>query len=356
MATMIRHRELLSIGLSLLLLNCQTRQRSESKELVFRGKTMGTRYTVKALIPLTMEKVKKYKVEVEKILSEVNESMSTYQTNSEISRFNLFASDAWFEVSDELAIVTKSALKVFIASRGMYDPTVAPLVHLWGFGPQKKESNPPSLQEIIRAKANIGGDQIEVKIGEPCYLKKKKPELYLDLSSIAKGRGVDRVSKYLSQAGLTNHMVEIGGEVKTSGHNMNKTPWYIGIRVPTDKAVRLQTVLEISGKALATSGNYENYFRYQGKRYSHIIDPKTGFPVEHETASVSVLHESCMLADAYATALMAMGYKKGKRFAQKHGLEGLFIVADGKGGFMTKPIGKIEKRIKRLTPATREAH
>ncbi len=293
-----------------------------------RGEIMGTSYAVK-LAPVGDEtELAALWRAVEAELREVDERMSTYRADSELSRLN--ASPAGeHEVSDELATVLVQAREVFDQSEGAFDPTVGPLVDAWGFGPVDVES-PPSAPEIERLRAHVGFDKLELRGRR---LQKPETPMRIDLSAIAKGYAVDRVAARLDAEGIENYMIEVGGEVRTMGQGP-QGPWRIGIEEPAADAESgraVHRVVVLSGVAMATSGDYRNYRENGGTRISHTIDPRTGRPIAHDLASVSVVHESCAMADAWATALDVLGAERGAQVATARGLAAYFIVTDGEG-------------------------
>lgn len=288
---------------------------------------MGTTYSVKIVKNDSVFSLPFYdnlKKQVDSILFVVNKQMSTYIKDSEISRFNAFDDTNWFPVSKDFVRVVKTALEVSVLSNSALDITIGPVVNLWGFGPEKNNFYIPEDQEINVLLTLTGIDKIAI-IEKPPAIKKAIPEMYIDLSSIAKGFGVDKIAEYCNSLDINNYMVEIGGEVRTAGLNQNRSLWNIGIIDPKDKS-SVGRILRLQNESLATSGDYYNYFEKNGKLYSHTIDPRTGKPVGHMLSSVSVLHKSCMYADAYATAINVMGPLKGLRFANKLKLPALLIV------------------------------
>jgi len=253
--------------------------------------------------------------------------MSTYIEDSEISRFNKFSDTNWFPISPEFAFVVQTALEIGNETNGALDITVEPLVNLWGFGPKEKRTTVPDSQEV-RTLLNITGiDKIKIN-NDPVAIKKSVPETEIDLSAIAKGYGVDKAAEYLTNNGYKDFMVEVGGEIKTSGKNYDLEDWKLGISNPIEKS-KIIKVVPLSGKSLATSGDYYNFFEYKGKIYSHTINPKTGYPVTHNLVSVSVIHNSCMYADGYATAIDVMGPKEGLDFAKRKELP-VFLISKTK--------------------------
>ncbi|MDR2439932.1 MAG: FAD:protein FMN transferase [Planctomycetaceae bacterium] len=315
-----------------------------------RGMTMGTDYSVKVtdFVKGTEPDVwKNIKTQIHQRLDEIDRAMSTYRTNSEVSRFNNSVSTNWFEVSKDTADVVNTALEIATLTEGAFDITVAPLVDLWGFGAnQHPNFTIKDVEEKTnQIKSKIGYDKLEVRL-QPPALKKSIPELCIDLSAIAKGYAVDCVAKLLEENGFANFIVEVGGEVCCRGYkDISSTykatshDWIIGIEKPfivsSDGFSGLQRKLPMKDRALATSGDYQNYREIDGVRYSHFIDPRTGFPTEYFTAdepkpveqlgSVSVLAELCVRADAWATALFVLGEHKGLELAEKHGIAVLFL-------------------------------
>ena len=305
------------------------------------GPTMGTRYNVTLVTEWGEPDEHALRHLIDERLAEVNSRMSTYDPESELSRFNASESTAWFDVSADTASVVRSALDLAADSRGAYDPTVGPLVNLWGFGPGKRRSEPPTDEEVRAAMEAIGHELVDVRL-EPPALRKARPRVYLDLSSIAKGHGVDAVAEILVESGVAAFMVEIGGEVRTRGSKPGDYPWRIGVEradpaSPAPGANRpLQSVVELSGRALATSGDYRNFFQNEGVRYSHTIDPLSGRPVTHDLATVTVLADSCRDADGLATALLVLGPTAGYDWASERGIAALFVSRIDAGGLVER--------------------
>jgi len=295
----------------------------------FSGATMGTRYTVRLVDDswalggsFDIAIIQKH---VDQRLGEINRLMSTYDAESELSKFNQHTGNDWFSVSDETATVVKFALRVAADSDGAFDPTVGPAVNLWGFGPKKTRPRLPSDEQIAAVLARVGYDQLEVQQNPPA-LRKSNPTLSLDLSAIAKGYAVDAISDLLAEEGYDRSMVEIGGEVRTRGLKPDDLPWRIGIEKPDTGGRSIQRIVELRDAALATSGDYRNFFERDGVRYSHTIDPTTGRPVQHRLATVTVVADSCMEADALATAVLVMGDQRGYDWCMKHGICALLMV------------------------------
>ncbi len=302
----------------------------------FSGQTMGTTYSVKIVKetpgprPIPYERIQPA---VDSLLREVNRQMSTYQVDSEISRFNQFRDTTWFAISEDFAKVLQASYRISEASGGAFDFTVGPLVNLWGFGPEKRDSFIPDSTELRRRQALVGYQKIQVRRHPPA-VKKNHPEMYCDLSATAKGFGVDKICEYLESLTLQNYLVEIGGEVRARGVNERGSIWVLGIQSP-DQVRGIQKIVHLENRAMATSGDYFNYYEVDGKRYSHTIDPRTGKPITHNLASVTVLHDSCMIADGLATALDVMGPEKGFAFAVQRKLP-VYMIVRANNGFEEK--------------------
>ncbi|HEY5715280.1 MAG TPA: FAD:protein FMN transferase [Psychromonas sp.] len=293
-----------------------------------QGSTMGTYYQVKYVLDVKQQQDSRFsaqtiQAQIDQRLELVNDQMSTYRPDSELSRFN--KAEKSLVVSDAMRTVIKESLTLFEQSNGAFDVTVGPLVNLWGFGPDKKANKVPSDQLIAEKQKIVGSQHLSVSGNT---LNKAIPELYVDLSSIAKGYGVDVIAEYFQEMGITNYLVDIGGELSLKGMKPDNKNWTIAIERPV-AGQNVQRVINIGDNAIATSGDYRNYFEFEGIRYSHTIDPKTGKPISHKLVSVSVVHKSCMLADGYATAITVLGPEAGLDFAKKHNLPVFLLVKEG---------------------------
>ena len=318
-------------------------QQSSSDLLVFSGSTMGTYYSVKIVkadLNQTGTNPEIIQQGIEDVLRAVNLQMSTYIDSSEISRFNRYRKSDWFAVSADLATVIDRALQISRESNGAFDITVGPLVNLWGFGPGEREERIPTPEEIAAARAKTGYRKLQVRLSPPA-VKKTLPEIYCDLSAIAKGFGVDKVAEYLTSQQVQNYLVEIGGEIRAGGENTSGKDWRIGISSPDDD-LGIEKVISVKNMAVATSGDYRNYFEKDGIRYSHTIDPHTGRPITHHLASVTVADQTCIMADGYATAIDVLGPDAGYDFAIRKELPVFMIVRD-KHGFIEKMTPQFEK-------------
>ena len=288
------------------------------------GRSMGTTYAIQADCPGAVPMAR-----IGSELERINALMSTYDPDSELSVFNraavgveVAASPATVEVVDAARLVTER-------TGGAFDATVAPLVALWGFGAGAVEV-PPSPGEVSAALATVGYRRL--RLGRhPPSLRKLAP-VTLDLSAIAKGYAVDRMARILEEAGCGGYLVEFGGELRAQGPARGGGPWRIGVESPAGETIASSIAILRGG--LATSGDYRQYREHDGVRVSHVIDPRTGYPIRHRLASVTVVADSAMFADAYATALLVMGEEEGRRFAEEQDLAALFIVRTA-SGFMT---------------------
>jgi len=290
------------------------------------GPTMGTVWTVQlANVPegMTAEEVKEG---VEERLALVNAQMSTYDPKSSISLYNTAAKGTWHEIPKEFAYVLDAALELAEISQGAFDPTIGPLVNLWGFGPTARGEEIPSEDTIAQVQKRIGWQRVERRAkGNEIY---QPGGVYLDLSAIAKGYAVDLVGEYLTEIGVQGWLVDIGGDLRTYGRKANGELWHIAVERPQPGQREATSVLALGDKAVATSGDYRNFYATEEGQFSHTVDPRTGKPVAHGLASVTVLHESCMIADGLATLLTVLGPEEGLRFAEQEGLEVLLIVRD----------------------------
>jgi FAD:protein FMN transferase len=292
-------------------------------ELHLSGRTMGTTYSVKYRPGPDAPSLQVIQMEVDALLTGINRTMSTYDRNSELSRFNRMRTTDWVPASASLLAVLKTALEIGSQSEGAFDITVGPLVTLWGFGPEFHPDRIPLEADIAAARARSGPDKLTV--GDTA-IRKHRLDVFLDLSGIAKGYGVDRVAELMTAHGIEHYMVEIGGEIRVRGLNARDTPWRIAIEKPLTGERSIQGVLGLSDIALATSGDYRNFFEIAGRRYSHTINPATGWPVDHHLVSVTVLADTSMRADAWATAFQVLGPERGMAIAERIGLPVLFII------------------------------
>ena len=304
--------------------------------LAIQGQTMGTTYSVK----YEDERQRNFNVGVDSLLEVFNQSVNHYLPNSEITQFNRgdslqFKLPYFYPVlkrSEEIARITD----------GAFDPTVAPLVNAWGFGPEGGEL--PDSVAIDSLRQLVGFDKISF---DRQHVVKKRPGVQLNFSAVAKGYGVDVVADYLRRKGVKNMMVEIGGEVVARGVNPQGEVWRIGIDNP-EQPGRMTVAIALDDQALATSGNYLNFYEQDGQKYAHTIDPRTGYPVQHSVLSASVITRDCMTADAYATAFMVVGLEKIKGILANDNSLNAYIIYDDQGTLKTFVTPGIEESIKNL--------
>ena len=269
-----------------------------------------------------------YQKEIEAELQKVDNSLSPFNKTSIISRINR---NEDVTVDNMFAEVFQLAEKISKETDGAFDITVAPMVNAWGFG--FKTGNPPTKQTVDSLRAIVGFQKVAFKEE---HVKKQNPHIMLDCSAIAKGYGSDIVARFLKKKGIQNFMVEIGGEIVVNGNSDKQVPWRVGINKPTDDSLNtsqeLQDVINVTDIAMATSGNYRNFYYKNGKKYAHTIDPKTGYPVQHNILSATVLAKNCATADAYATSFMVMGLDGARKVLEKHPeLDAYLIYSDEKG-------------------------
>lgn len=299
----------------------------QSSLVELQGNTMGTYYVVKYL-PLP-EGVDQQTIQqaIARLLTNVNRQMSTYDKNSEISRFNaLQVIDQDFPISEGFMNVIKEAQRIHTITDGGLDITIGPLVNLWGFGPDGTLVTQPPNSTTIKERLSWTG-MINLSIHNSS-ISKKIPELYLDLSAIAKGYGVDVVGNYLEQQGIYNYLVDIGGEVRARGKNKT-IPWHVAIEKPeASLSPKVQRIVELNNLSMATSGNYRNFFDYNGRRYSHTINPKTGWPINNNIVSMTVIDPSCMTADGLATGFFVMDPEDALKQANALNVAIYFLVSE----------------------------
>jgi len=285
---------------------------------------MGTTWTARVVVA-DEEVLPQLRAAIETALAGVVAEMSDWEPNSDISRFNRAPAGSWHELPPAFFAVLDHALALAAATDGAYDPTAGRLVDLWGFGPTPALGRPPSEADIAAARATAGWQRITLDAARRAALQ--PGGLRLDLSSIAKGYGVDAAAAALRTAGVAHFLVEVGGELLGAGLKPDRTPWWVEIEAPPGAAM-IPIVAALHGLAIATSGNYRRFFDADGQRFAHTLDPRTGRPVDNRLASVAVLHPSCMAADAMATALTVLGPEVGLSFASLRGVAAHFVVED----------------------------
>lgn len=294
--------------------------------LELTGATMGTTYNVVAIDTSRSLREADIQSAINAALAEVNVQMSNWDSASEISRFNAQQSTDMVSMSPALAKVMRAAEDVHLASEGRFDTTMGPLIELWGFGANGRRFDAPEAARIADATARSGHrNTLEIGAGN---MRKTQADSQVYLAAIGKGYGADRVGEALQSLGISDYMIEIGGDIFAAGMNPSGLPWQIGVETPQSFTRGVMQVVGISDLGMASSGDYRNYFEVDGERYSHVIDPTTGRPITHKTASATVLAENGMLADAWATAMLTLGREKGLEIAEQHNIAVMFIDRD----------------------------
>ncbi|MCP3943900.1 MAG: FAD:protein FMN transferase [Desulfobacteraceae bacterium] len=310
MQTTVRsHIPTISSIVLLFLLSLAIPHTAAAGQYTITGRTMGTFYSIK-FISMEEQSPEVWQERVDVRLKELNARLSMFDPKSEISLFNRQPANQPFRLSNDFYRVLLESRHMNTITNGAWDGTIKPLVDLWGFGTINRHDTLPKDSQIQKALARTGFHKLVLA---DHLLTKKEDGITLDLSSIAKGYGVDAIARFLSTNSIENFLVEIGGELVGSGTNKQEHPWLVGISKPGIKGLnpRIYKVITLKNKAIATSGNYQNYFEKNGKIFSHIINPKTGFPVKNQVVSTSVIAKNCTIADGLATALMVMDVQKG---------------------------------------------
>lgn len=304
----------------------------------FGGPTMGSSYTVQFVPTGKSPDAAKLKAEVDAILVGLDEQFSTYRDDSVVSRFNAFPAGACLALPADMLQLWRYGEQLSQQSGGAFDLTVEPLMNLWGFGPQSRSEKVPDSAALERERARVGHRHLRLEGEQLC----KDVDAQLDFDSIVAGYAVDRVVARLAELGLTDYLVEITGELKAVGHKPDGTPWRIALEVPSGERERqVERSVALDGIGLSTSGDYRNYFEEGGQRYSHTFDPRTGAPVRHALASVTVAEAQALRADGLSTLLMVLGPEEGYTFAERNGLAAFFIVRQGEG-FVTRATTRFE--------------
>ncbi|MBE9488918.1 MAG: FAD:protein FMN transferase [Bacteroidetes bacterium] len=306
-------KTLLFIIIALLIVSCN----QEPKNIKISGQVFGTSYSVKYYSESNLDFEKQF----DSLFYMVNKSMSTYQTNSIISKVN--RSEA-VKIDDHFKRVFGASQEIYTLTEGAFDPTIGILVNAWGFGPEGKIANLDSLM-VTNLMLNVGFENVNIRYG----FVVKPHKTFLDFNAIAKGYGVDVIAEFLESKGIENYLVEIGGEIRAKGSNIEKlSDWKVGVETPRfDGEQSILKAVSIYNEAMATSGTYRKFkVDKNGNRYAHIIDAKTGYPSKTNLLSVSVIAKDCMRADAYATAFKAMGIEKVIAFLKEHPELKVFLI------------------------------
>ena len=289
-----------------------------------RGTTMGTTYSVTVVAGEPAQQPDETLADrLDELLRGIEQAMSTYLVHSDVSRFNATRSTEWFPVSPMVCAAVEGSLAISALTNGAFDVTVGPVVDLWGFGPDGVRTEPPDEEMIAAARKRVGYERLVTDCNRPA-LRKRRPDVRIDLSGYAKGYAVDRVAELLDAEGVTRYMIEIGGELRMRGLNPAGTPWRVAIESPSESGQQERRVVALTDAAMATSGDYRNYFEFAERRYSHTIDPRLGAPVGHDLGAVTVVSEEAAFADGMATALLVLGPAEGMALAEERGVPALF--------------------------------
>jgi FAD:protein FMN transferase len=291
------------------------------------GRAMGTTWSVKFMQPTGQLDAAMIERSVAERLEQLEQVFSTYRRQSEVSRFNAAHHTDWIPVSPEMVHVAKESRRISELTVGAFDVTVFPLLEAWGFGPERRSGSIPASAVIASARARVDWRRLELR-AEPPALRKADPTVAVDFSSMAKGFAADEIGKLLAGIGAKNHLVQVGGDIKASGYGTDARTWRTAVEQPNEH-FGLVDIVMLEDNALSTSGDYRNFFTANGRRYGHIIDPRTGEPVSGTLASVSVIHPSCATSSALATALFVLGADEGYRVAVREQLACLFQVREG---------------------------
>ena len=323
-----------TIPIAIVLLACVSSSALHAEEpLKISGKTMGSYYAIVIDSPGSADGERLQK-EIEEKFAEINRQMSTWDESSQISKFNQSKSTEWFEVGADFAVVAQEAKRLHTVTQGAKDVTVSPLVDLWGFGKNKRRKL-PTEKEIEAALKFVGMQHVEVR-QDPPAIRKNMPEIQVSFSALAPGYAADEVCDILRSHQLKSYVVDVGGENRAGEAKASGDAWRLGVESPLGG---LHKVVELTNQSIATSGDYRSFFMAGGKKYSHVLNPKTGRPVEHPPASVSVIHESCMTADGLATAMMVLGPEKGIELAKTVGVDVMFLDLTKDGMLTQQSIG-----------------
>jgi len=316
-------------------------------ENIYEGQVMGTYWIVK-IKATTILPAAEIQAEIQQELDDINSKMSTYLLDSEISQFNENAITENFPISEKTRAVIKAAEQISKESDGAFDISIKPLINLWGFG-SKPAEEPPSEADIALAMGSVGYQKIHVT---DTGIRKDIIDLQLDVSAIAKGYAVDQIAKKIESLGYNEYMVDVGGEIKANGRNTKKRVWRIGIETPDADRGTYTDIIALKDISIATSGDYRNFYEQDGKRISHTIDARTGLPITHRLASVSVLHTSAMMADGWATALNVLGPVDAMKLANQKKLPIMLIVREENGSHKIQYSSHFQQYRVKIDPAT----
>jgi len=313
---------------TLLVAACERDARLPEFEL--SGSAMGTTFNVLLVAPADDISKDRLQARIDKTLADIENMASTWREDSELSEFNANPASGWIATSVELCEAIASALEVSHQTGGAFDITIGPLVNLWGFGPEGDVSEPPADDALRAVMAEVGYEGLKTRCDDPA-VNKRSGGIYVDLSGWAKGHAVDELALLLDQHQLRDYLVEIGGEIRVRGHNAEGLEWAVAIETPSTTKRVPHSVMRVTNTSVATSGDYRNFFSHDGQHYSHTIDARTGRPIRHSLAAVTVVNESAAYADAMATALLVLGPTDGPQRAEKLGVAAYFLIRNKTG-------------------------
>ncbi|MCP1500811.1 thiamine biosynthesis lipoprotein [Pseudomonas migulae] len=297
----------------------------------FDGPTMGSRYSIQYVRHSSTPGPKAVQAEVENILAEVDRQFSTYRSDSDTARFNALPAGRCQKMPAPVLELVRVGERLSEQSEGSYDLTVEPLLNIWGFGPQAREEKVPTAQALAEVRQRVGYQHLRIDGDQLC----KDAAVEVDFNSIAAGYAVDTIAARLEAMGIHNYLAEATGELKAAGKKLDGSSWKIALEEPRDDQQVAQRIINVDGYGVSTSGDYRNYFQQDGRRYSHTLDARTGAPVLHALASVTVIHPSALMADGLSTLLLILGPERGWDYAQTHNI-GAFFVIRADTGFVTR--------------------
>jgi len=329
----VNWRDLLTLAAACLLVACDAPQPEQTNTaMVLEGKTMGTFWRV-SMAGIDPSRRGALQTAIQQRLDHDDHELSTWKKDSVLSRFNQYRGTDPQPVSDNMADIVTESLRIGQQTDGEMDITIGPLVNLWGFGPEKQPKNTPEPQQIEAARALTGLQHLQVinRAGQS-YLQKDLPELYVDLSTVGEGFATDHLARLMEQEGINNYLVSVGGAVLTRGKNAQGKAWQVAIQKPTDQENAVQAIVDLQGHGISTSGSYRNYYELDGKRISHIIDPSTGYPIQHRLVSATVIATTALEADGWDTGLMVLGEERAKALALRNKLA-VYLIYKQDDGF-----------------------
>ena len=304
----------------------------------FDGPTMGSRYSIQYVRHSSTPGPKAVQAEVENILADVDRQFSTYRSDSDIERFNALPADRCQVMPGPVLELIRVGEQLSSQSEGSYDLTVEPLLNLWGFGPQGREEKVPTAEALAEVRQRVGHAHLRIDGDQLC----KDAAVEVDFNSIAAGYAVDAIAAKLEAMGIHNYLAEATGELKAAGKKLDGSPWRVALEEPRDDQQVAERILAVDGYGVSTSGDYRNYFEQDGRRYSHTFDARTGAPVLHTLASVTVIHPSALMADGLSTLLLILGPERGWDYAETHDI-GAFFVIRADTGFVTRTTQAFER-------------